>query len=94
MKIPKLHLETLYGYLNHLFVKVTEADLEGLAFNGEGHRVEPSSGGRSDRCKALARCSLRAVSSSRSHGGAAEAAGGRCLWHLRVRAAGGVPEGL
>lgn len=45
MKIPKLHLETLYGYLNHLFVKVTEADLEGLAFNGEGHRVEPSSGG-------------------------------------------------
>jgi len=43
VKIPKSHMEVIYKYLNHLFVKVTEADVEGITFNGEGHRVEPTS---------------------------------------------------
>jgi len=43
VKIPKQHMEVLYKYLNHLFVKVTEADVEGITFNSEGHRVESDS---------------------------------------------------
>eukprot|EP00438_Fugacium_kawagutii_P016477 Skav209199 [mRNA] locus=scaffold2666:9976:17946:- [translate_table: standard] len=43
VKIPKEHMEVIYKYLNQLFVKVTEADVEGIAFNSEGHRVEPTS---------------------------------------------------
>ena len=51
--MPKPHLETLYGYLNQLFMKVTEADVDGLTFNGEGHRIEPLSGDLRWRKKAV-----------------------------------------
>eukprot|EP00913_Durusdinium_trenchii_P016285 g15304.t1 len=42
--IPKAHLEALYKYLNHLYIRVTEADItEGVSFNAEGHRILPYS---------------------------------------------------
>ncbi|CAJ1400066.1 unnamed protein product [Effrenium voratum] len=43
VKVPKGHMEVLYKYLNKLYVKVTDSEVEGVTFNGEGHRVQPSS---------------------------------------------------